>query len=225
MVASGGSVEDASQDSIHYSEEWTPVTRKRFIKKNKKVGNKKFENYKFPNRTVRVNNNAMKVLVGSVDNFQTNTKKDMGAPHKPQRVEALRSKKLKCQKKTVPVTSKKFSNKKFEQIMLTGLQEVQAYYKIPNVSRSLKTLQVDLKSTIEYVEKQLELIHMLLDHKIKRLPRDIRPYAELHYKKAIEGTLPRSVVENPLNFFRMFHHLGRQWQIASNYRRYLYELT
>jgi hypothetical protein len=47
MVSSVGSVEDALQDSNHYSEEWTPVIRKRFIKKDKNIGYKKFGISKF----------------------------------------------------------------------------------------------------------------------------------------------------------------------------------
>jgi hypothetical protein len=101
---------------------------------------------------------------------------------------------------------------------------VQAYYKIPNISRTIKTSHVDLKATIAYVDKQLELINMLLNYKIERLPKDIHPYADLHYRKAVKGKLPKSVAENPLNFFLTFHHLGNQWRLASNYKKQLYEL-
>lgn len=101
--------------------------------------------------------------------------------------------------------------------MLQGLQEVQDYYKVPNVYRSIKTLRITLKDTVAYVDKQLELINHLLGYKIARLPKDIRPYAELHYKKAVDEKLPASGADNPKNFFRAFHHLG-------HFKRYLYVL-
>ncbi len=89
--------------------------------------------------------------------------------------------------------------------MVQGLQEVQDYYKVPNVYRSIKTLRITLKDTVAYVDKQLEPIY------------HIRPYAELHYKKAVDEKLPASGADNPKNFFRAFHHLG-------HYKRYLYVL-
>jgi hypothetical protein len=223
MVASVGSVEDASQDSNYHSEEWTPVVRKRFIKKDKKIGNQIVKNFKISNHIAKCNENAMRVLVGTAD-ITNNTKMERNVPHKPRKVEAFKKNDNKGQKPEIQVTSKEFSIKKFEKLMTKGLQEVKEYYKVPNVSQSIQKLNVDLKLTIAYVDKQLELIDMLMQYKIERLPKDIRPYAELHFKKAFNDTLPKSVAENPKNFFRAFHYLGNQKRFASNYRKHLSKL-
>ena len=147
----------------------------------------------------------MRVFVGSAD-IANNTKTVVDAPHKPIRVEAFRKQKIMEKKMPIKVTSKKFFNKEVEKIMEQGLQDVQKYYKVPNVSHSIKTLRIYLKATVAYVDKQLELINQLLDYKIARLPKDIRPYVELHYQKAVDGKPPVSVADNPKNFFREFHH-------------------
>lgn len=66
MVASVGSVEDASQDSNH-SLEWTPVMRNHFVKRNKNFENKDIRNFKNSKRIEKLNNNAIRVFVGSAD--------------------------------------------------------------------------------------------------------------------------------------------------------------
>jgi len=165
----------------------------------------------------------MRVLVGTAD-ITNNAKMERNVPHKPRKVEAFKKKENKGQKPKIQVTSKEFSIKKFEKLMTKGLQEVKEYYKAPNVSQSIQKLNVDLKLTIAYVDKQLELIDMLMQYKIERLPKDIRPYAELHIKKAFNDTLPKSVAENPKTFFRAFHYLGNQKCFASNYRKHLSKL-
>jgi hypothetical protein len=153
MVASVGSVEDASQDSTYHSKEWAPVIRNHFVKKTKNFGNKGIGNIKISKRIEQLNNNAMRVFVGSTD-IANNTKTVVDAPHKPRRVEAFRKQKIMKKKMPIKVTSKKFSNKEFEKIIEQGLQEVQKYYyEVPNVSRSIKMLRIYLKATVAYVDK------------------------------------------------------------------------
>jgi hypothetical protein len=97
MVALVGSVEDASQYSNHYSEEWTPEMMNRFVKRNRNLGNKKVRNFKISKCIEQFNNNAMNVFVGSVD-IANDTRTGVNEPQKTRKVEAFRKKKVELKK-------------------------------------------------------------------------------------------------------------------------------
>ncbi len=70
------------------------------------------------------------------------------------------------------------------------------------------------------MDNQLELIDMFLNYDFAHLLKD----AEIHFKKAVDRKLPKSVSEIPKNFFRVFYRLGHQHHHASNFKKHLYHL-
>jgi hypothetical protein len=83
---------------------------------------------------------------------------------------------------------------------------------------------VDIKQTLNYLEKQLEFYDRLKDFQIARLPKYFRPYAELQLKKAFDGKLPNDAMPNPKHMFHLFHKIGRQKSYTSSYKAHLHHL-
>jgi hypothetical protein len=114
MVASVGSKEDASSNNTNHLDEWTKVTSRKFVKRSgsSKPVRRGISNFK-------LNQNAMRVFVGSADNTNITRKIEKNEPHKPHREEAFR--KIPDKKRLIrgfcQVMTKTFSNKKFEKII------------------------------------------------------------------------------------------------------------
>jgi hypothetical protein len=146
-------------------------------------------------------------------------------PHKQLKAEALKKKKKPVIKtRKASVTSKEFSNKKFQKLLDQGVKDLKDYYRDPCILQKFMILSVDVKQTLKYLVKQLEFYDMLVDFQIARLPKYFRPYAELHFKKAFVGKLPDNIMENTKHIFHIFHKIGVQKRYASNYKAHLHKL-
>jgi hypothetical protein len=114
-----------------------------------------------------------------------------------------KAKKIVTKKKTLPP-------KEFQQLLNLGMTGLEGYNKSPNVLGITKALQKELKETLIHLKKQLKLYKLLLEFKISRLPKYFQPYAKLHFQKAFQNELPKSVLSNEKHIFHLFHHLGYQ---------------
>jgi len=114
-----------------------------------------------------------------------------------------KAKKIVTKKKTLPP-------KEFQQLLNLGMTGLEGYNKSPNVLGITKALQKELKETLIHLKKQLKLYKLLLEFKISRLPKYFHPYAKLHFQKAFQNELPKSVLSNEKHIFHLFHHLGYQ---------------
>jgi len=225
MVASVGSEEDAQTNINHLSEDWKVVTGRKVLKKLKK--NTQVE----ISKSEKINQNAMRIFVKAaekkkiINDEEKEEKKNESVPHKQFMAEALKKKKkMVIKSKKASVTSKEFSNKKFQKLLDQGVKELKDFYKIPCISKKVTSLGMDIKQTLKYLEKQIEFYDMLKDFQIARLPKYFRPYAELHFKKAFEGKLPDNVMDNPKHMFHIFHKIGRQKSYPSTYKAHLHHL-
>jgi len=225
MVASVGSDEDAQTNINHLSEDWKVVMGRKVLKKLKK--NKQVE----ISKSEKFNQNAMRIFVKAaeqkeiIDEEEKEEKKIESVPHKQFKAEAPKKKKKTLIKfKKASVTTKEFSNKKFQKLLDQGVKELKDFYKIPCISKKVISLGVDIKQTLKYLEKQLEFYDMMKDFQIARLPKYFRPYAELHFKKAFDGKLPDNVMDNPKHIFHIFHKIGRQKKYSSTYKAHLHHL-
>jgi len=70
------------------------------------------------------------------------------------------------------------------------------------------SLDVDIKKKLAYFAKQVEFLDKLLDYKIARLPKHFHPYANLHFRKAYDEKLLKSVEDNHKHIFHVFHRIG-----------------
>jgi hypothetical protein len=225
MVASVGSKEDAQMNTNHLLADWKVVTGKKVLKKlNKKT------QVEIP-KSERINQNALHVFVKATEKKKINDEEEKeerkikSVPHKQFKAEALKKKKKTVIKsKKASVTSKEFSNKKFQKLLDQGVKDLKDFYKIPCVLQKVMSLCVETKQTIKYLVKQLEFFDMLKDLQIARLPKYFRPYAELHFKKAFDGKLPDNVMDDPKHIFPIFHKMGRQKRYTSSYKAHLHQL-
>jgi hypothetical protein len=179
MAASVGCKEDAPRNSTNHSEEWVNMASRKFIKSFDNSRKKGISNF-------RMNQNAMRVIVGSTEQTNITSEVNKNAPHQQPKAEAFKRKtvKIKCNPGNVQVTTKTFSNKKFEKIHTQGLNDLADYHKSPNAFILAMKLKVDVEQALVYIKKQLQVYKLLLDFKINRLPENFRPYAKLHYRRA-----------------------------------------
>jgi len=216
MVASVGSDEDAPMNNANQSADWKTVTRK-FKKGNAKT------RVKVSN--LRINENAMRVFIKTAAKNDEPKSKPVNAPHKPRKVEAFKNKAHSKPKKALEdQTSKKFPNSKFQKILDLGMTEMKKYDRSLNSSKvveSTKKLKQDYLKTLEHLENQLKVYKLLLQFKISRIPKYFRPYAELHFKRAVRDELPDSIRSCPRHMFNDFHRLGDQKRYVTKYRTIL----
>jgi hypothetical protein len=216
MVALVGSDEDALMDNANQSADWKTVTRK-FKKGNAKT------RVKVSN--LRINENAMRVFIKTAAKNDEPKSKPVNAPHKPRKVEAFKNKAHSKPKKALKdQTSKKFPNSKFQKILDLGMAEMKKYdrsFNGSNVVESTKKLKQDYLKTLKNLENQLKVYKLLLQFKISRIPKYFRPYAELHFKRAVQDELPDSIRSCPRHMFNVFHRLGDQTRYVKKYRTIL----
>jgi hypothetical protein len=154
MVALAGSKEDTSRNNTNRSEEWINVTSRRFMNDFKSNRSLKNGFSKF-----RMNQNAMRVIVGSAEHASLTKEMKENVPPKPHKVEACKKKPNKVKRVLMnsQVTTKKFSNKKFEEIINFGLEELKEYHKSPSAFTSAMTLKVKIEQTLVYIKKQVQV--------------------------------------------------------------------